>query len=310
MKSLKTPLRYPGGKSRATKYLIPKMPKNATEYREPFLGGGSVAIAFTKEYPDIPVWVNDLYEPLVNFWQQLQTNADALYTLLKQYKEDLGDVPDKKADQEILDAYYAKGSKLFSEMKVQLNETTTTNANRAAAFYVINKCSFSGLTESSSFSGQASISNFSMRGIEKLPEYSELIRNWKITCGPYWDMMMTSAPVGTFWFFDPPYDIKDNLYGKKGELHKGFNHEEFHAWITQGNVKDRWMITYNTNPTLMEWYDGYYQTKWDLTYTMRSVGDYMNEQKDRAELLITNYDETISDGIFELNKSKQEVGSY
>jgi DNA adenine methylase len=149
-----------------------------------------------------------------------------------------------------------------------------------------------------------------MRGIENLPKYSELIQHWKITCGPYWDMMMTSAPVGTFWFFDPPYDIKDNLYGKKGELHKGFNHEEFHAWITQGNVKDRWMITYNTNPTLMEWYDGFYQTKWDLTYTMRSVGDYMNEQKDRAELLITNYDETISSGIFELNKSKQEVGSY
>ena len=65
MKSLKTPLRYPGGKSRATKYLLPKFPKDIAEYREPFLGGGSVAIAFTKEYPDVPVWVNDLYEPLV-----------------------------------------------------------------------------------------------------------------------------------------------------------------------------------------------------------------------------------------------------
>ena len=50
------------------------------------------------------------------------------------------------------------------------------------------------------------------------------------------------------------------------------------------------MITYNTNPTLVEWYKDYHQTRWDLTYTMRSVGDYMNEQKDRAELLITNYD--------------------
>jgi DNA adenine methylase len=296
MKSLKTPLRYPGGKSRAVKYLVPRMPKDATEYREPFIGGGSVAIAFTKEYPDVPVWVNDLYEPLVNFWQQLQTNADVLYTLLKLYKEE-NPTPDT-------------ARVLFNQMKVDLNDRETPNLQRAAAFYVINKCSFSGLTESSSFSQQASDSNFSMRGIENLPKYSELIENWKITCGPYWDMMMTSAPVGTFWFFDPPYDIKDNLYGKKGELHKGFNHEEFHAWITQGNVKDRWMITYNTNPTLMEWYDGYNQIKWDLTYTMRSVGDYMNEQKDRAELLITNYDETISNGILEFNKSKQEVGSY
>jgi len=296
MKSLKTPLRYPGGKSRAVKYLIPKMPKDITEYREPFLGGGSVAIAFTKENPNVPVWVNDLYEPLTNFWFALRDDAEELHRCLKGYKEDYG-TPDLARE-------------LFNEMKIQLNHPEAEDFYRAVAFYIINKCSFSGLTESSSFSPQASVSNFSMNGIDKLLEYSKLIQNWKITTGPYWDMMMTSAPVGTFWFFDPPYDIKDNLYGRKGELHKGFNHEEFCAWITQGNVKDKWMITYNTNPTLVEWYDGYNQTKWDLTYTMRSVGDYMNEQKDRAELLITNYDETISNGIFELNKSKQEVGSY
>ena len=296
MKSLKTPLRYPGGKSRATKYLIPKMPKDITEYREPFLGGGSVAIAFTKENPDIPVWVNDLYEPLTNFWFALRDDAEELHRCIKGYKEDYG-TPDL-------------ARQLFNEMKIQLNHPEAEDFYRAVAFYIINKCSFSGLTESSSFSPQASVSNFSMNGIDKLLEYSKLIQNWKITTGPYWDMMMTSAPVGTFWFFDPPYDIKDNLYGKKGELHKGFNHEEFHAWITQGNVKDRWMITYNTNPTLLEWYDGYYQTKWDLTYTMRSVGDYMNEQKDRAELLITNYDETKFVRLSDFNQSNKEVGCY
>ena len=59
MKALKTPLRYPGGKSRAAKYLISQFPYDIKEYREPFLGGGSVAIEFTKQNPDIPVWVND-----------------------------------------------------------------------------------------------------------------------------------------------------------------------------------------------------------------------------------------------------------
>ena len=278
MKSLKTPLRYPGGKSRATKYLLPKFPEDITEYREPFLGGGSVAIAFTKENPDIPVLVNDLYEPLAEFWQQLQLNGQKMRDELIQLKQRYCDP--------------SSAAVLFGEAKEYLNENKrkTEPFHRAVSFYVINKCSFSGLTESSSFSKQASDSNFSMRGIEKLPDYSTLIKNWKITNLPYWDMMLTPAPVGTFWFLDPPYDIKDNLYGKKGALHKGFNHEEFHAYMTQGNVKDKWMITYNTNPTLMEWYQDYHQTKWDLTYTMRSVGDYMNEQKDRAELLITNYE--------------------
>ena len=296
MKSLKTPLRYPGGKSRAVKYLLPKFPTDITEYREPFIGGGSVAIAFTKENPDISVWVNDLYEPLVNFWQQLQMFG---YDL----KSELVDCKLAYNTPEL-------ARELFLKSKEHINDKSQSNFNRAVAFYVVNKCSFSGLTESSSFSPQASVSNFSMNGIQKLYDYCELIKNWKITCGAYWDMMMTSAPVGTFWFLDPPYDIKDNLYGKKGALHKGFNHEEFHGWMTQGNVKDRWMITYNTNPTLVDWYKDYNQTKWDLTYTMRSVGDYMNEQKDRAELLITNYDETNSERLPDFNKPKQEVGSY
>ena len=74
MKSLKTPLRYPGGKSRACTKMDSYFPdlRNYDQFREPFLGGGSVAIHITKKYPSLDIWVNDLYEPLVNFWQQLQ----------------------------------------------------------------------------------------------------------------------------------------------------------------------------------------------------------------------------------------------
>ena len=42
------------------------------EFREPFLGGGSVAIHVSKKYPHLKIWVNDLYTPLVNFWQATQ----------------------------------------------------------------------------------------------------------------------------------------------------------------------------------------------------------------------------------------------
>ena len=37
----KSPLRYPGGKSRAIKFLKDYFPKDFMEYREPFFGGGS-----------------------------------------------------------------------------------------------------------------------------------------------------------------------------------------------------------------------------------------------------------------------------
>ena len=55
MKALKTPLRYPGGKSRALTKLDPYIPdlRDYVEFREPFLGGGSVAIHISKKYPHL-----------------------------------------------------------------------------------------------------------------------------------------------------------------------------------------------------------------------------------------------------------------
>jgi site-specific DNA-adenine methylase len=272
LKALKTPLRYPGGKSRATKFLLPKFPKEIEDYREPFIGGGSVAIEFTKQFPDASVWVNDLYEPLYNFWVQLQQRPDGLYVLLKAYKEENPE-PDSARE-------------LFNQLKIDLNNPETTDLCKAAAFYVINKCSFSGLTESSSFSKQASVSNFSMKGIENLPKYSEIIKNWKITNLSY-EHMLDGTPE-TFIYLDPPYDIKDNLYGKKGEMHKKFDHELFAKRMNFSPCKS--LISYNSSLFVKDRFLGWGASTYELTYTMRSVGDYMDDQKDRAELLLFNYE--------------------
>lgn len=272
MKSLKTPLRYPGGKSRATKYLLPRFPEDIKEYRETFLGGGSVAIAFSKANPDTPVWVNDLYEPLYNFWRVLQDDGEKLYRRLQELKSRY---PDQGS---------ARG--LFLEAKELVNDYSISPLFRACSFYVINKCSFSGLTESSSFSRQASDSNFSMSGIEKLRGYSYIIRNWKITNWSYEGLLTDDK--STFIYHDPPYDIKDNLYGKKGDLHKQFDHDQFAADCDRYIARQ--MISYNSTQMVKDRFQDWLACTYDLTYTMRSTGDYMNEQKDRAELLLTNYE--------------------
>ena len=273
MKSLKTPLRYPGGKSRACTKMDPYIPdlRDYKEYREPFLGGGSVAIHITKKYPHLDVWVNDLYEPLVNFWKTLQDDGHALYKRLQELKSRYPDVVS------------AKG--LFLEAKELVNDDSVSPLYRACSFYVINKCSFSGLTESSSFSKQASVSNFSMRGIEKLPGYTEIIQNWKITNGRYQELLTDDK--STFTYLDPPYEIGSNLYGKKGDMHKGFDHDGF-ATICDRFVGPQ-LISYNSSQLIKDRFKEYQAGEFDLTYTMRSVGEYMREQKDRKELLLYNY---------------------
>ena len=93
-KSLKTPLRYPGGKSKAIKTLSQWYPKIITEYREPFIGGGSIAIDVTKSNPDIPVWINDLYVPLYNFWVQLRDRGEELSERVREEKQNTLDEGD------------------------------------------------------------------------------------------------------------------------------------------------------------------------------------------------------------------------
>ena len=275
MKSLKTPLRYPGGKSRACTKMDPYFPdlREYKEFREPFLGGGSVAIHITKKYPHLDIWVNDLYEPLVNFWQQLQMFGPEMKTKLQELKSRY---PDPSSAKE-----------LFLESKEYLNDESNNDALwRAVSFYIVNKCSFSGLTESSSFSKQASDSNFSMRGIEKLPGYSQLISNWKITNYSY-DYLMDNE-WDTFVYLDPPYDIKDNLYGKKGSMHKGFDHDKFAKNCDECFMPQ--LISYNSDQLVKDRFKMWRTGEFDLTYTMRSVGEYMREQKARKELLLFNYE--------------------
>ena len=290
MKALKTPLRYPGGKSRACTKMDPYFPNldNCVEFREPFLGGGSVALHVTKKYPKLKITVNDLYEPLVNFWVVLQTFGDELTEKLKQYKLTH---PDPPKEERKVEGTHFPAKELFLNSKEVINDTSLDSIERAAAFYIVNKCSFSGLTESSSFSKQASVANFSMRGIKKLPDYSDLISGWHINGYSYEYLMTHDMHDGIFMYLDPPYDIKDNLYGRKGSMHSGFDHDKFAADCDKYDIP--MLISYNSDQLVKDrfkdWHNRWNVAEFDLTYTMRSVGEYMREQKTRKELLIFNY---------------------
>ena len=231
-KSLKTPLRYPGGKSRACTKIESYFPdlSKYKEYREPFLGGGSVALYVTQKFPHLKIWVSDLYEPLVNFWQVLQWEGNTLSTALINLKN-------KYPDQE-------SARSLFTDAKELVNDQEYATIDRAIAFYVVNKCSFSGLTESSSFSKQASDANFTIRGLEKLPEYSKLISNWNISKNSYEILLNDQDDV--FLYMDPPYEIKHNLYGKKGKLHKLFDHDDFASDCNSSEMD--MLVSYNSDP--------------------------------------------------------------
>jgi DNA adenine methylase len=266
---LKTCLRYPGGKSKALKKLSQFLPSDIKEFRDPFLGGGSVPLMVSQNNPDLPVWVNDKYYILYNFWVQLQKDAKKLSETL------LNTIPDI-TDLEKWEVFHYAARDILADGNAD-------DFDRAVAFYIVNKTSYSGLTERGTFSKTTVGNNISEVGIAKLPAYGDIIQNWKITNEDY-SVPMLAKGKNVFVFLDPPYDIKSFLYGgKKGNLHQSFSHEEFAQNVEK--CPHQFGITYNVNDWLVSRFENFQQTEWQIRYSMNHREDNM-----KTELYIHNYD--------------------
>ena len=287
-----TVLRYPGGKSRVIYRLYRKnmLPQSIKEYREGFLGGGSCALAFSTMYPDIPVWVNDLYTNLYHFWSQLQTNSDSLINRLLELK-------DEACRSEDVDELERKHRELYASMR-GLIDGSTDPLDLATAFYVLNRSSFGGFTEQNKNAFiRDSYKNtiFSQSKIRKLADISNIIQPWRITNQDYRNLM-TEPGEDVFIFLDPPYLIKDMLYGKNKEMHTGFSHDDFIQSCK--DTPHKWMITYNEHPWLREQFSEFHLENFEFRYSLAHRAANKNK---KVELLIMNYTspEEISNNVIE-----------
>ena len=221
------------------------------------------------------VWVNDLYPALYNFWIHIQSNGTEM-------SECLLEIKDKCISAEV-------AKTILGEQKEIINDDVSTDLDKAVAFYYANKNSFSGLTETGTFSESSHFQTFTRNNIVKLPAYQKLIRNWKITNDDY-SALLTKSPK-TFVYLDPPYELTkqnaNNLYGKRGSMHEGFDHDIFALHCNDSGMDC--MVSYNADQSVKDRFGDWEQVELNWTYTMRSVGDYMENQKERKELLLMNY---------------------
>lgn len=263
---IKSPLRYPGGKSKAIKFIAPLIP-DFDEYREPFLGGGSVFVYLKQIRSHKKFWINDIYENLYLFWKQLQQNPDKLFQQIKFWREK-----------------YKLGKELYQYLLENIDEFD--EIKKASAFFIFNRITFSGTTESGGFSNTAYHKRFTQSSIDRVKLLSKILKDTKITC---YDYQKVVEPEGenVFIFLDPPYysATKSALYGKNGNLHKIFNHERLAEVLK--NTDHKWLLTYDDSKYIRKLYSFANIKEWNLTYGMRNVGE--NSNLIGNELFISNY---------------------
>ncbi len=268
--NLKSPLRYPGGKNRAIKYIAPLIP-DFKEYREPFIGGGSVFFHVRQKYPNRKYWINDLYYKLFQFWTQSQTRLEKVVEQVINWKE-------AHEDGKQLHRFLLDNMKDFSELET------------ASAFFVLNRITFSGTSESGGYSNQSFLKRFTPSSIERLKLIDTILAETKITNLDFQEVV-EAAGEEVFIFLDPPYyaATKSALYGKNGNMHKGFDHERFAAVMK--NTTHKWLITYDNSDYIRDLFSFANIFTWELTYGMRNVKAGAVQQE--KEIFISNYLETI-----------------
>ncbi len=267
---IKSPLRYPGGKSRAVDLIATLLP-SFDEFREPFLGGGSVFVYAKQKYPKNNFWGNDLYNDLFTFWKMCQTDTDAVIRKIRELK-----------------TAYPIGKDLHKFLKENLGNFN--DLEKAAAFFIFNRTTFSGTTLSGGYSEQANIGRFTESSIQRLNDFGKIIQGTKITNTDYSELV-EQAGQNVFIFLDPPYfsATKSALYGKNGNMHKSFDHIRFAK--TMKNCQHNWLITYDDSDYIRNLFSFANIMPWDLTYGMRNVTG--SSDQTGKELFISNYLERL-----------------
>lgn len=290
---LKSPLRYPGGKSRSIKTLLKYLPanfKDAQEYREPFVGGGSFFITLKQIYPDLKIWINDLNSELFLFWKYTQLDLPNLIKNIRAIKQTHQD-----------------GKKLFEKLST-VHLETLSELERAVRFFILNRITFSGTIESGGFSQESFLKRFTDSSVDRLERLAPIMQGIKITNLDYSEVIKQEGDQ-TFIFLDPPYlkATHSRLYGKDGYLHLSFEHQRF-AKIIQA-CSCQWLITYDNSAQIRENFKQFNCHDLEVQYGMN------NYKKTSAakgkELIITNYERFSHDQQLEnkatLNSSYHQL---
>ena len=214
----RSPLQYPGGKSKAVRQICALIPRDTKELISPFLGGAWVELAL--DQIGVKVYGFDFFQPVVDFWQEAIHDAEYLSRVVRNMWLLPTTVEDFKA---------AQGMKFGNIV------------DRAAQFYYLNRASFSGRGFSGSMCKKQKGYKESNR--EFLSKFK--VNHMRVYFQDFRDTINRNGD-DIFMYLDPPYAIGKNsqYYGVDGDMHDEFPHEELVALLKK---KKNWLMSYNNS---------------------------------------------------------------
>jgi DNA adenine methylase len=210
-------LRWPGGKTRMLKLLLPMIPPHVC-YCEPFFGGGAVLFAKERAATEI---VNDINGNLVALYRNLQYHLPAL----------LSEINWLFASRKNLHDF--------------IEQPGITELQRAARFLLVNRTSFGGNMHSFGVSktrGGGVGFNRDQAG-RLLQDAHKRLNGVVVENIPYERCLKNYDSRDTFHFIDPPY------LNAKTEAYRGWDEKQMRQFRREvDKLKGKWIVTVDDSP--------------------------------------------------------------
>jgi len=288
-----SPLRYPGGKSKASKILNEFIPDDVTSVVSPFFGGGSFENFLALRGCSVRGF--DLCDPLVDFWNAYLTRKEEVFARIRAMSakilapEFYVNMPEIVVGEETLETpkldpdLRKKQRAIFTNWK-EIALSSDDAFERGVCYFALNRCAFSGLTLIASPMSTVNIEKkFGEKAINNLERINFEVES--VEYGSCFDVI--SNAKNEFLYLDPPYimetENKEAIYGKDGELHRGFDHELLAQMLR--DYKGRWVLSYLDVPRVRELYESFNFTNVTWRYTMKPG----NSRPQGNELVVTNF---------------------
>lgn len=296
-------LKWVGGKTQILDKVIGLFPTKICNYRESFVGGGSVLLALLSYAKNGVITITgniyayDLNAPLIFLYKNIQTNHNDLYNklqeLIKEYNECNGNNINRNATT-LLEAKLSKEN-YYYWIRKQYNELTDLDKKTitgSAMFVFLNKTCFRGIFREGPKGFNVPYGHYKNPEIvnkEHLTEIHDLIKDVIFTNCDF-ATSLNDTNDGDFIYLDPPYApetdtsfVSYTKYGFNIDQHtKLFN---LCNVLTDKNIK---IIMSNSDVPLIKKY--FLNDKYKINFiTCKRTINSKNPNSKSSEVIIHNY---------------------
>lgn len=215
-------IKWVGGKTQIIDDVIASFPSEINNYHELFLGGGSVLLAILSLKKQGVIKINnkiyayDLNHLLINLYKHIQTEKDAIFNYITQYKTEYDSIKGEvvKGKNRELPPHETKEDAMKSKpayyywLRNKFNNMDKNTVEYSAIFIVINKLCFRGVYREGKKGYNVPFGHYKTTPTiitkEELDNISELIKDVEFIKSDFNDSIIKAEP-GDFVYMDPPY---------------------------------------------------------------------------------------------------------